>query len=74
MPEGDVEPLISVLESLNEVSILILFIVGIILQRSFRKKKKRGLLSRSETILYIVTSATALVYIVSYILLYVGTR
>jgi hypothetical protein len=66
--------LISILESLNEVSILILFIVAIILERSLRKKKKRGLLSRSETILYIVTSATTLVYIVSYILLYIGTR
>jgi len=66
--------LISILESLNEVSILILFIVAIILERSLGKKKKRGLLSRSETILYIVTSATTLVYIVSYILLYVGTR
>jgi len=43
LPEGDVGPLISVLESLNEVSILILFIVAIILERSLRKKKKRGL-------------------------------
>lgn len=41
-----------------------IIIVAIILEKSLRKKKKQGLLSRSETILYIV----------SYILLYIGTR
>lgn len=61
--------MIELLENINEITTILLFLCGYVYMWSLKKMKRERKLSRFEATMYIVVSITTFLFAVSYLLL-----
>ncbi|WP_342560728.1 hypothetical protein NSQ95_09020 [Psychrobacillus sp. FSL W7-1457] len=65
--------MVNLIESVNEVTILLLWLCGYAYIRLLKKTKRERKLNRFEVMMYIITYLVTFLYAASYVLLTFGT-
>lgn len=64
--------MVTILENINEIAIVLMLMSTLAYYRVLKRKKTQRSLSKTERIMFIVTSSAILLHVTSYLLLHFG--